>query len=592
MLQIALLLLILQNANAQSFSPQLAAMLQDTLNTYTAMIPNIKGLAVSVYVPSQGMWQGTMGVSYTGQPITSDMLFGIASNSKLFVSVAVLKLAENGTLSLNDSLHNWLPNYPNINPNITIRQLLNHTSGISDPIFVSPNMDTIQANPNRVFTPNEILAWVGAPLFAPGTSWGYSNVNYILAAMVAQSATGFHISRIIRDSLLTPLDMDSTFYDVEEPSFGTIAHRWWNGVDYHDTARVGLNTAAGAAGAMFSTTSEMAQWYDALFDGRILNAASMQELTTFVATANNSLQYGLGLNRETTQGYAYWGHAGDTWGYRSKMLYDSCAGTVVCGLSNSFPSGMSSVAFLLYRAVKNHIPACAAAINGIDSVCQATNGITFSIPAIPNATGYVWQLPSGATGSSTTNSITVDFDANAVSGEIKVWGTNTYGGGGMSKLWINLIPTPITPVISANINVLTSSASVGNQWYDNNGIIVGATDSVYTANSNGDYYSIVTVNGCNSDTSNIINLTIESIRQTAMPTAQIYPNPVGNQITIILPNAMESVQFQIINTLGQIVEQGTLIHQITLPTHDLAQGIYTLRISERHNQQVIKFIKN
>ena len=219
------LLLLMQGAKAQ-FNTALATMLQDTLTYYTGLIPNIKGLSVAVNVPGQGIWTGTTGVSYTGAPITADMRMGIASNTKLFVSTVMLKLAENKIISLDDSLKKWLPTYANVNPNITIRQLLSHRSGLPDPIFVSPWMDTVKKYPSRVFTPTEVIGWLGAPLAAPGVSYNYSNVNYILAGMIAKQATGYHISKLIRDSILTPLSMDSTFYDVEESVSGVLAHRW------------------------------------------------------------------------------------------------------------------------------------------------------------------------------------------------------------------------------------------------------------------------------------------------------------------------------------------------------------------------------
>jgi D-alanyl-D-alanine carboxypeptidase len=374
------------------------------------------------------------GESFSGQPITPDMEFGIASNSKLFVSVALLELAEHGIINLDDSLHEWIPAYANINPNITIRQLLNHTSGVHDPLFSAPWMDTIMANPTRVFTPEEVIGWVGTPLFDPGTSWGYSNPNYILAGMIAQSATGFSISKIIRDSLLTPLDLDSTFYDVEEPEIGSISHRWWNSVDYHDTSRIGLNSAGGASGSIFSTSSEMAQWYNALFNGQLLSPSSMAELTTFIATGNPSYNYGLGLSEETTNGLTYFGHGGDTWGYKSKMMYDTCMGMVVCGLSNSFPSGVSGVTFLLFNAAKNYVPGCPGEIAGLNLVCQGQSNVTYTIPSIANATSYVWTLPNGATGTSSTNSITANFTASALSGDITVRGENSFGVGNTSAL--------------------------------------------------------------------------------------------------------------------------------------------------------------
>lgn len=444
------------NATAQTFNAGLAAMLQDTLNTYFTAFNNIKGMTASVYLPGQGIWQGKMGLSYTGQSITQDMAFGVASNTKLFVAVTMLKLAESNKISLDDPLYKWLPAYTNVDPNITIRQLLNHTSGISDPLFVSPWMDTIIANPTRVFTPVTVLSWLGAPNFAKGSGWGYSNVNYILAGKVAQSATGFHISRLIRDSILTPLNLDSTFYDVEEPVTGTLAHRWWNGgsgsiSDYSGVSRVGLNTAGGAAGSIFSTSSEMVQWYNALFSGQILNATSMAALKNFVATPNPAQQYSLGLFRETTLGLTYWGHGGDTWGYKSKLMYDSSMGVVVSGLSNSYPDGMTSIPFLLYRVIKNHVPAYTGNITGLSTVIQGQNNVTYAVNPIANVVTYIWTLPNGATGTSSTNSITVNYGMAAVSGKITVRGNNIYGVGNASALAVT--------VNSGNAN--TTNGNVG-----------------------------------------------------------------------------------------------------------------------------------
>ncbi len=191
---------------AQQFNSLLASMLQDTMDTYVSQISNIKGMSASVYIPGQGVWTGVARNSYDGQPITADMRFGIASNTKLFVSVMMLKLAENNIIDLDDPLSDWLTiSNVNINSNATIRQLLNHSSGISDPFFAGPWFDTINANPNRVFTPNEVMNWVGAPLFNPGTSWSYSNTNYVLAGMVAESASGYSLGTLIRDSILDPL---------------------------------------------------------------------------------------------------------------------------------------------------------------------------------------------------------------------------------------------------------------------------------------------------------------------------------------------------------------------------------------------------
>ncbi|MBL7766478.1 MAG: serine hydrolase [Chitinophagaceae bacterium] len=429
-------------AKAQTFNPLLASMLQDSLTFYVNAISNIKGMSAAVYLPGQGIWQGTAGVSYAGQPITSNMGFCIASNTKLFFAAAILKLVDNNILSLDDSLSDWLPTYPNINPNITIRQILNHTSGVDDPFFVSPWIDTIAANPTRVFTPTEVLGWAGPPDFPPGTSWGYSNMNYVLAEMVVQSATGIHISQIIRDSILTPLNLDSTFYDVKEPRVGLISHRWYNGIDYNDTSMVGLNTVVGA---MFSKSDDMVKWYHALMSGQIISPASFAELTNFTNTYGPPYTYGLGLERQVWFGHTTYGHGGSTWGYKSKMFHDTCMGSVVCGLANSFPAGMDGITLILHRVLVNHVPGCPGIINGLSTVVQGQNNVTYTTTPIANATSYVWTLPNGATGISNTNSITVNYGSNAVSGQVTVRGNNQYGVGNVSSLFVTVqFPLPVT----------------------------------------------------------------------------------------------------------------------------------------------------
>jgi D-alanyl-D-alanine carboxypeptidase len=589
-LTIAILSFSVFGLKAQSFNPLLASMLQDTLNTYVSQITNIKGMSASVYIPGQGIWTGVSGNSYAGQPITSDMRFGIASNSKLFCSVMMLKLTENNIISLEDSLKDWITiSNPNINPNITIRQLLNHTSGLSDPFFEAPWMDTILANPTRVFTPNEVLGWIGAPLFAAGTSWGYSNTNYVLAGMVAENASGFSLSTLIRDSILTPLNMDSTFIDVQEPVNGILAHRWWNRVvnpvteDYHDTSRVGLNSAVGYAGSIFSTSSEMVQWYNALFNGQLINQSSMNELTTFIATSNPNYQYGLGLSRDVTQGIRYWGHGGRTWGYKSKILYDTCLHVSVAGLSNSDPSGMDAVAFLLYRAVKNHIPGCSDAITGPIAVCEGTNSLTYTVPPIPNATSYSWTLPSGVTGTSATNSITINFGIGANSGNIKVTGINNYGPGGSSSVWVTVNPIPATPLISISGKTLTSNAPSGNQWYNSSGIIVGAINTTYTITASDKYYCIVTLLGCSSDTSNNINAEMTTVNEIYLQNnLKIYPNPGSSNITFQTNSQLNNATLVLTDCSGRTVVKIENIsgHLFILHRTNLDSGLYFVQLIE------------
>lgn len=444
-------LLAFHYAQSQTFNPLLAAKLQFTLDSLVGSFANTKGMSASVYYPGQGIWNGVSGLSYAGQPITSDMLFGIASNAKLFTAALLLKLEEQNMLNLDDSLHEWLPAFQYVDSNITIRQLLSHRSGLSDPFYTTALLDSIQSNPTHFYTPIEVLSWLEPAALSPGVGYNYSNINYILAGMVAESATGIDVSQLIRDSILNQLLLDSTFYDIEEPITGTIAHRWNNGIDIHSTSRISLSSAGGPAGAIFSTSSEMVQWYHALFNGEVINNSSVTQMTNFMLPGN----YGLGLGKFTFFGRTAWGHGGSTIGYKSRMIYDPKMKAAICGLSNSSPSAVDGITALLYKVLLDYLPDSAGVISGITNVCQGQNLVTYSVPPILHATTYAWNLPSGIIGSSTSNTITVNIQSTAVSGTITVKGINAYGAGSSSSLLVAVQTTPILTTSISSLSICT-----------------------------------------------------------------------------------------------------------------------------------------
>ncbi len=319
---------------AQTFPPALSLRLKQQVDSFR-LANNLKGISACIHHPGVGIWKGVSGISHPGTPIRSDMVFGIASNTKLFTAVLMLKLAEKNIIRLNDSLHRFLPAFNNINPDITIRQLLNHTTGLADVTSVPGYPDSILTNPNRIFTPAELMTWAGPPLFAPGAGWNYCNTNYLLAGMIAEAATGKPYGELLRDSILTPLNMDSTFLDVYDSILFPVAQPWQAGVNNHNIPRKSLNSAAGAAGAMYSTADEMVHWYRSLMGGAVLGAAAFQEMTTFVGSGN----YGMGIGETQIENRTVWQHGGTIWGgYNSSMMYDTATGMVVCVLLNQLPN--------------------------------------------------------------------------------------------------------------------------------------------------------------------------------------------------------------------------------------------------------------
>lgn len=332
---------------AQSVDPLLSGRLQQIVDSVRTA-NNYKGISAAIIFPGQGSWQGVSGISHPGTPITPGMAFGIASNTKLFTAVLLLKLAENNLIRLDDSLHSYLPAYPNVNPDITIRQLLNQTSGLDDVTHIPGYADSMLSNPNRIFTAAEMMAWTGPPLFAPGTDWNYCNTNYLLAGMIAEQVTGRSYSELLRDSILTPLQLDSTYLDVYETNLSPIANPWQAGVNNIAIPRTSVNSAAWSAGAMYSTAAEMTQWYQALLNGDLLTSASLTEMTTFVGSGD----YGMGIARSTLNNRTIWYHGGQIWGgYNSSMMYDPEAGIVVAVLINQLPAQAYQLAFQLHSTL-------------------------------------------------------------------------------------------------------------------------------------------------------------------------------------------------------------------------------------------------
>jgi D-alanyl-D-alanine carboxypeptidase len=336
--------------NAQSFDPVLASKLQNKIDSITTA-NNIKGVSACVIYPRMGTWKGVSGISHAGVPITSDMEFGIGSNTKLFTGVLLLKLAENNIIHLDDSLHQYLPNLRNIDPNITLRQLLNHTSGLADVTDVVGYSDSILSNPNRIFTPIEVMNWVGPPLFKAGTSWNYCNTNYLLAGIIAENATGRVYGQLLRDTILSPLQLDSTFLDVYDKVLYTIAHPWQAGTDQFSVPRKAINSVSWAAGAMYSTSGEMAQWFQGLMNGQVINSNSLNEMTTFVGSG----KYGIGISEALVNGRKVWQHGGTIWGgYNTFMMYEPSSGIVICVFINQLPAQALPIARQLLTTIQNY----------------------------------------------------------------------------------------------------------------------------------------------------------------------------------------------------------------------------------------------
>jgi len=150
-----------------------------------------------------------------------------------------------------------------------------------------------------------------------------------------------------------------------------------------------------------------------------------------------------------------------------------------------------------------------------------------------------------------------------------------------------------TPVINLKGNSLHSDAANGNQWYDKSGAINGATSQDYTPPKSGEYYVIVSINGCISDLSNKVNFIPTGIEQNeSAKSIKVYPNPVTNELVIEIAGNLTQTNFEIVNSLGQSIFNGTMFEKTVVQTSGFATGVYLIKLESGKSFEFKKMIKN
>lgn len=248
-----------------------------------------------------------------------EMRYAIGSISKQFTAAAVLMLAEEHKLSLDDPVSKFLPGLTRAG-DVSIRQLLSHTSGYQDywpQDYVPPDM-------LRETTPERILErWAGKPLdFEPGTQYQYSNTGYVVAGRIVEKAGGVSLLEFLRQRFFVPLRMESVT-DVNQDRLASS-----DPVGYLRYAlgppRVAPKEGKGwlfAAAELAMTALDLARWNIAIIEGRLLTPASSKEMQTEVVLKNGlGTRYGLGLDVTTESGHRALEHGGEVSGFTASNM--------------------------------------------------------------------------------------------------------------------------------------------------------------------------------------------------------------------------------------------------------------------------------
>jgi D-alanyl-D-alanine carboxypeptidase len=311
----------------------------------------IHGASVAVIFPDGRLKTWTSGVSHEPVKMQPDMLFALGSVTKNCVAALTLRLAEEGVLSLEDPLSKWLPDFPYVDNTITIRQLLNHTSGIymfweNDDLWKA-----LEADKTRVWTPEEVLEYIREPHFEKGEGWRYSNTNYLLLAMILEKAAGTPLPQLLRHYLWQPLGIHDAYVSMNDNlPMDQLAHVYgddfqFGGMDADLTfaPRASHESIAFGSSGVFMSARSLALYTRALFTGRLLTPESMGEMLTFVDffPVANMKAYGLGVQRYVkgfSQGKLAIGHGGGNIGTTTYQIYLPEQGVTVVVMVNAFPN--------------------------------------------------------------------------------------------------------------------------------------------------------------------------------------------------------------------------------------------------------------
>ncbi|OOZ78742.1 D-alanyl-D-alanine carboxypeptidase [Bacillus cereus] len=260
----------------------------------------------------------------TKKPMKTDFRFRIGSVTKTFTATVILQLAGENRLNLDDSIEKWLPGIiqgTGYNAKqITIRQMLNHTSGIAE---YSKSKEADFTNPKRMYTAEELvkIGLSAPPDFAPGKGWSYSNTGYVLLGMLIEKVTGNSYAEEMENRIIEPLELSNTFLPGNSSVIPGNKHargyvQQEEGSELKDVTHFNPSIAS-SAGDMISTADDLNKFFSYLLGGKLLKEQQLKQMLTTVSTGKGGINgYGLGIYEiKLPNGISIWGHTGGIPGF-------------------------------------------------------------------------------------------------------------------------------------------------------------------------------------------------------------------------------------------------------------------------------------
>jgi D-alanyl-D-alanine carboxypeptidase len=327
----------------------------------------VPGLQAFVLTSDDKTWSGTSGTADLVRQnlMQRDDVLRVGSVTKTFTAVIVLKLVEERRLSLDESIVKWFPDFPNAEA-ITVRHLLNHTSGIPE---IIPKVLMKSIIPSTYWKPEELVDIIAqdGPSFTPLGTFEYSNTNYILLGLIAERIAGKPFTQQLHEQIIDPLNLEHTYFIPYEqapdnlvPGFDRDLSSFPGMLDISPD-NTSWATAAFTSGALASTADDLGVFFERLFAGELLSPSTMSEMTTFVSAPNPGFSeqngYGLGLMHLEVDGQELVGHVGEFMGSTAIAMYSPDKNYIIVVTCNlSYPNVVKVLVDLQGNINQQHHP--------------------------------------------------------------------------------------------------------------------------------------------------------------------------------------------------------------------------------------------
>lgn len=294
----------------------------------------VPGAAMVVY-SDEGWWEHANGYAKIEDKVLmrSCHLQYLQSVTKTYMAVAVLKLYEEGRVALDTPMTSYLPEkysrYITDAEKVTVRMLLNHTSGIPEYNFSPHYVAYLLQHPDHKFEPVDYLKYIkNKPLdFEPGSRYSYRNTNYVLLALMTDALTGDH-AQFIEDTIFEPLGLSNTFYrnDSRYLTYPTLVNAYWDRYSnsiVENASHLQRNNVASLIGddGIVTTPVEAVKFLKGLMEGKLLSDTTLEEMKNWTNDSKGQPRYGLGLGYTTINGHVAYGHSGGGIGAGCELYY-------------------------------------------------------------------------------------------------------------------------------------------------------------------------------------------------------------------------------------------------------------------------------